>query len=311
MKSRLTDNLGSKLLALFIAVLLWFHAVTEKNYSVTRPVPLKVKNIPANLQIISDLPGSLLVTMRARGKILIELKFFKPYAEIDLRRAREGKNRVTVTPSDIKIPNDLNVRIESIEPMVINIELARKIRKKVSIVPLITGLTLNSYAVSRVKIIYPEDGKATLIGPAVWIKNVTHVFTDSISLNHLKGDSTFSVKIIPPDPRVKVLPESAKVKIFLEPREEARVKIPISFRNLGKNYDLRASHYYLFLTVSGAPSVLKDTTRITAYIDLKKFPPGDYILKPEVETPRLIDIVDVEPREVLVKIRKIGVKYPF
>ncbi len=311
MRGKITENLGSKLLALFIAVLLWFHAVTEKNYSVTRPVPLRVKNIPANLQVISDLPGSLLVTMRARGKILIELKFFKPYAEIDLRRAREGKNRITISPSDIKIPNDLDVKIESIEPMVLSVELARKIRKKVKVVPLITGIIQNSYAVSQIKVIYPLDERVTLIGPAVWIRNVTHVFTDSIPLNHIRGDSVLTVKVIPPDPRVTVVPESVRVKIFLEPRKEARIKIPVSFRNLGKNYDLKASHYYLYLTVSGAPSVLKDTTRITAYIDLKRFPPGDYILKPEVVAPRLIDVLDVEPHEILVKIRKIGVKYPF
>ncbi len=311
MKSRLTDNIGTKLLALFIAVLLWFHAITEKSYSVTRPVPLKFKDTPSNLQIISDVPGSLLVTMRARGKILIELKFFKPYAEIDLRRAKEGRNRVTISPSDIKIPNDLDVKIESIEPLVLNIELARKIKKKVKIVPLITGFTLNSFAVSGVKVVSPGDGMATLIGPSIWIKNVSHVFTDSIPLNHLKKDSTFTVKIIPPDPRVKTIPESARVRVFLEPRVEARVKIPVSFKNLAKNYSLKASHYYLYLTVSGAPSVLKDTTRIRAYIDLKSFPPGDYLLKPDVDAPGLIDVIGIEPEEILVKIRKIGVNYPF
>ena len=311
MLRKITENLGLKLLSLFIAVLVWFHAVTEKKYSVTRPVELEFKNIPAELQIITTPPESIMVTMRAKGKTLIELKFFKPVAVLNLSRAREGKNRFVITPQNIKIPNDLNVEIEDIKPAYIDITLARKVKRKVRVIPLITGLPADDFAVSEIKVVYPENGKATIEGPRIWLRGVTHVFTDSIPISRLRKDSVFTAKIIPPHKGVLVIPETARVFINLEKKASASIKIPISFKNVKRNYKLEASSYYLNVYISGAESVLKDSTRISASINLKGFPPGDYLLKPDIQKPPLIKIDSIAPYEVMVKLRKRGVKYPF
>ncbi len=311
MSKKLTSNMGLKILSLFIAALLWFNAVTEKTYTVTRKIPLIFKNPPAGLQIVSNPPDSILLTMSASGKTLIQLSFFKPVAIVDLSKAREGANRIVISKKNIRFPTDLSAKIVDIQPTFLNITLARKVRKKVKIVPLITGVPGKNLAVSKIKIEYPKNGRATLVGPRLWISKVTHIFTDSISINKLKKDSVFTVKLIPPHKGVKVIPESAKVHILLENRKSAWIKIPISFKNVKKSYHLEASSYYLKLQVSGAPSVLKDTVNINVSINLNKFPPGDYLLKPQIQKPDLIKIDSIEPAEILVKIRKIGVKYPF
>ncbi len=311
MSNRLTSNMGLKILSLFIAVLLWFNAVTEKTYTVTRKIPLIFKNAPAGLQIVSNPPDSVLLTMSASGKTLIQLSFFKPVAIIDLSKAREGENRIEISRKNIRFPTDLTAKVIDIQPTFLNITLVKKVRKKVKIIPLITGVPSKNLAVSKIKIEYPKSGKAILVGPRLWISRVTHIFTDSISINKLKKDSTFTVGLIPPHRGVKIIPDSAKVHIFLKNRETSWIKIPISFKNVKKNYHLQASSYYLKLLVSGAPNVMKDTVNINAYIDLNKFPPGDYLLKPQIKKPELMTIDSIEPPEILVKIRKIGVKYPF
>lgn len=311
MSKKLTSNIGLKILSLFIAVLIWFNAVTEKTYTVTRKIPLIFKNPPAGLQIVSNPPDSVLLTMSASGKTLIQLSFFKPVAIVNLSKAREGGNRIEISKKNIRFPTDLSAKIVNIQPTFLNVTLAKKVREKVKIIPLITGVPARNLAVSKIKIEYPKSGKAILVGPRLWISKVTHIFTDSISINKLKRDSVFRVKLIPPHEGVKVIPDSAKVHIFLERKETAWIKIPISFKNVKKNYHLEASSYYLKLQVSGAPSLLKDTVNINAFIDLNKFPPGDYLLKPQIQKPELIKIDSLEPVEILVKIRKIGVKYPF
>ena len=311
MLRKITQNFGLKLLSLFIAVLVWFNAVTEKKYSVTRPVELKFKNIPAGLQIISAPPESVMVTMRAKGKILIELKFFKPVAVINLSKAREGKNRVVITPQDIKIPNDLDVKIENVKPSYLDLTLARKVRKHVKVVPLVTGLPGDDFAVSEIKVIYPKNAIAIIEGPRIWLSGVSHVFTDSIPISRLRKDSIFTTRIIPPHEGVIVKPETSRVFVNLEKKATARIRIPLSFKNVKRNYKLEASSYYLDIYVSGAESVLKDTTKISASIDLRGFPAGDYLLKPEVQKPPLLRIDSIVPNEIMVKLRKRGVKYPF
>jgi hypothetical protein len=73
MKSALTRNLGWKLLALLLALVLWFHLATEKTYERTFKARIYGDNLPSDIYIDEISPESIDVSIAASGKQILKL----------------------------------------------------------------------------------------------------------------------------------------------------------------------------------------------------------------------------------------------
>ena len=71
MRIWMIDNLAIKIGALLIALFLWFHAVTEKEYEVKRQVPIQITAIPEDLVLAKPSPTEAVIRLRGKGKQLI------------------------------------------------------------------------------------------------------------------------------------------------------------------------------------------------------------------------------------------------
>jgi YbbR domain-containing protein len=73
MKSALTRNLGWKLLALLLALVLWFHLATEKTYERTFKARIFGDNLASNIFIDEISPEIIDVSIAASGKQIMKL----------------------------------------------------------------------------------------------------------------------------------------------------------------------------------------------------------------------------------------------
>jgi YbbR domain-containing protein len=73
LKEKLYSNLGWKIVALLLAVVLWFHVATEKVYEKTFPVNIQTIGLRNNLQVDDISPASSDVSVAATGKQLLQL----------------------------------------------------------------------------------------------------------------------------------------------------------------------------------------------------------------------------------------------
>jgi YbbR domain-containing protein len=73
LRDKLFSNLGWKVAAFLLALVLWFHVATEKIYEKTFPVNIQVVGLRRNLQIESIEPPSMAISTVANGKQLLQL----------------------------------------------------------------------------------------------------------------------------------------------------------------------------------------------------------------------------------------------
>jgi hypothetical protein len=182
-------NPGTKLLALVIALLVWFvlsgqrrERISERSYR----IPLSIVNIPARTIIASPVPPAADVRVRGPFTALRQLEPDRLEAVIDLLGSALGEKVHTLEPEDINVPQD--VEIISIAPGEVRIVLDTLAGRHLPIVPNLTGEPAPGAQVVDVLV---EPRVARVIGPATALAKMKSVTTDPISV--ASRAATFSV----------------------------------------------------------------------------------------------------------------------
>ena len=66
-------NFGFKIVAVVMALLLWFHVATEKVYEYTKSFPVEMSNVPEGLVLAREVPKEIQVKIQGKGKELLKL----------------------------------------------------------------------------------------------------------------------------------------------------------------------------------------------------------------------------------------------
>ncbi|MEO8349360.1 MAG: CdaR family protein [Acidobacteriota bacterium] len=195
-------NLGLKLLALAIALGVWFalsgqrrERISERSYR----IPLSLINIPAPTMVASPLPGGVDVRVRGPFTALRQLEPEKLEAVIDLRNAPPGERQYRFAPEDINVPPE--VEIIAIAPAGVRIALDRIGDKLLPIVPDLSGDVAAGFEVVGVT---ADPRVARIVGPAAALEKMTGVGTEPISLANRSATFSATTTVYPNAPGVRV-----------------------------------------------------------------------------------------------------------
>jgi YbbR domain-containing protein len=195
-------NLGTKLLSLAIAILVWFvfsaqqrERISERSYR----IPLSVANVPPATLIASPLPPTIEVRVRGPFTALRQLDPVKLEAVVDLTGASRGEKIYRLAPEDVNVPQE--VEVIAIAPSEIRIALDTTAEKSLPIVARVTGKPAEGYEVSEVVV---EPRVARLLGPASAVAPMTSVETDPISLANRSATFSVPATVIADAPGVRV-----------------------------------------------------------------------------------------------------------
>ncbi len=185
----LLRNLGLKILALGIALLVWFvlsaqrrERISERSYRIA----LSVVNIPARTIIASPVPPTVDVRVRGPFTALRQVDPDKIEAVIDLQGATRGERLYRLAPEDINVAPEIEVI--AISPAEVRIVLDAVSEKVLPIAPNVTGTPAAGYAVGDVSV---EPRSARIAGPSAVLAKMMSVSTDPISIS--ERSTTFSV----------------------------------------------------------------------------------------------------------------------
>src|SRR5438552_18910592 len=149
----LLRNLGTKILALAIAVLIWFvfsaqqrERISERTYR----IPLSVANVPPGALIASPLPGGVEVRVRGPFTALRQLDPDKLEAVIDLTKAPRGEKIYRLAPEDVNVPE--GVEVIAITPADVRLVLDATAEKSLPITANVTGKPAAGYEIAEVSI---------------------------------------------------------------------------------------------------------------------------------------------------------------
>jgi YbbR domain-containing protein len=198
----LLRNLGLKVLALAIALIVWFVFAAQRRERIserTYAIPLSLVNIPPRMVVASPLPPSVEVRVRGPFTALRQLDPAKLEAVIDLADATRGEKLYRLAPEDINVPQE--VEVIAISPAQFRIVLDAMAEKSVPIVPNVIGQPSPGHEVTEVVV---EPRYARLTGPASILSPMSQVTTDPVSIGDRSATLSVPATVLPDTPGVRV-----------------------------------------------------------------------------------------------------------
>lgn len=224
MKDLLGKNLVYKLVAVFLAVVLWFNASDQQNVYQEQvfKVPLEIRNLPSSL-VVTDLPASVEVEVEGKWGVVDKVNARDFSAFVGLETYKAGKNEV---PVEVTVPP--GVRLVNVNPSTIIVQLANMASVQLPVVADIRGGAAEGFRALPAVI---EPAEVIVNGPQTLLDKIRSARV-KVNLNDAQEDW---VKVLPITLNgqskddafnVTIEPKTAKVYIPIVPAEQGKV-VPI------------------------------------------------------------------------------------
>ncbi len=203
---------GLRLLALGIAIALWFSISLEKRQALSeRLVEASVSYDRPRGFIVLDQVPSVRVRLRGGSKQVRQLNPFQVSVQVELPRAGSGRFDVNLGPENVLLPEGLQV--VSVEPNAIRVELEEEGTRRLPVVPKIVGEPAAG-AVAEEPEVFPNQ--VLVSGPKSLLRRTESLATIPISLVGHSVSFEVEVPVVPPDPLVQIVqPSRVTVRIPL------------------------------------------------------------------------------------------------
>jgi YbbR domain-containing protein len=209
----ITANLGWKLLALLIAVVLWIAIEREPELATSISVPIEFKNVPDDLDIGSNQPDRVRLEIRGPSGRLSRDNLADLAVILDLQDAGPGERTYNIRPANINLPS--GVSFDRALPSQITLRFDKLLTKEVEIhVPPYSKGPPDGYRVRSYTLAPP---KTFIRGPEERVKSMTHVTLDPVDLSGVISQAEFTTHVNVGDPQVRLeVPGSVKLRVTLE-----------------------------------------------------------------------------------------------
>ncbi|HEX9749703.1 MAG TPA: hypothetical protein VGB22_00220 [candidate division Zixibacteria bacterium] len=182
-------NLGLKIVAVVLALLLWFHAVTNRDYEITLDFRLDYVEMPESLAIAQPPPSTIGARVRGNGKRLFALWWRGDRTwPISMSEATVGEYPITLGHEgmprfgieDIEVVDILQrgewaLLIDSVGSKTVGVYTTERFAAAEQFIP-VGPLTLTPDTVRlhgpRSQLAQIDSVALTVIGSAVWVRNI-------------------------------------------------------------------------------------------------------------------------------------------
>lgn len=203
----------SMLVSLALAFFLWLALAGQDTSTLDLTVPLELANLPSELAIKTEVPGSVTVQVlanTAQGRFLADRKL---HLWLNVASAKEGLNGFQITDDSLDLPR--GVQLRKITPSIIEFEAVKLSDKMVPIKPVVSGQVNMAY---RIKSLIIEPDQAFLKGPHELLENIEEISTAPIALEGLTQNHITTVTLPTTDlgPGLEVSPKEIRAIISVE-----------------------------------------------------------------------------------------------
>jgi YbbR domain-containing protein len=205
-----TTNIWLKLASLILAIALWFFVISNSRSGIIMDVPIKFINIPPALEVV-EAPKTVSVGIEGWERLLENLKQESISVVIDLSKSKTGKNFFSLSEENIKLPKTL--LITSISPRTISLILEERLRKEVSVKPVIIGLPAEGFAVKDISVV-PE--KVMIEGPRSVITRIYKVKTEPVDITGIDKDLHYNTFLDLARSNVRINTHEVEVNVFVK-----------------------------------------------------------------------------------------------
>ncbi len=299
----ITKDMPLKIIALLLAVILWFYVTGIKNSERIIDIPLEIINLPDNTMVLSPLPQKITLKVRGPRNILFRLPSADLKYSIDAGGMQFGTNVFYFTGDQLELPS--GVQVIWMSPSSLTIVLSETIRKKLTVVPKFEGAPGKGYQVTNYRILPSE---IEIEGTKDSLKGIEKIYTRPIDISGETGDlKGISVLLNTDGLNYKYIEtDTVNVDVFIAPNYITKVLSNMRITVKGGGAEFRIFPEAVDLQIRGPENLLEafPLKEIEVYINIENMPPGHYTVKPTVEVPDDIVVEAIRPENIDLTIKK-------
>lgn len=301
-----TINIVIKLIAVLLAIFLWFNVITQKKYEHRFDLPVTEIDLPAKFGVMTSLPESLSVVVEAEGKKLLRDDWQKAGLRIKAGRLKRGLNILEINTESVVLVRGEEIEIKEISGLAsleIRLDQIDSVLKPVA--SRLAIVTAEGYTVVTGKgSINPIQTMVT--GPAALLRQIDSIFTEQKIIDDVDGSTELMLALeVPFGMSFTTAHDSARVETVVEPIKTRRLEnVTVTMVDPKTMRVISAGSYrkcvidpaQVTLEVTGPASLInslkKGQIKVTAEIPYEKF---DGYVEPNVILPDGITLLSISP----------------
>jgi hypothetical protein len=293
-------NITIKLLAILLAVLLWFNVITEKQYEHEMTLPITDIEFPSALGPVSDLPDSLTIKVLAEGKKLLRSDWKRAGLRIRGTRLSRGVNTLELNVETVSLIRGDNVTlldIPEVAPVTVRMDRIDSMFKAVA--PRVAAVPDDGYMVVSGKgDVSPSH--IWIIGPRQLLHQIDSVYTEQRVIDDVRDSFSVVVKLQNPNPRSIILRrDSAEVEVIVDKTGRRELnQIPVAVQSRATTNPI-VDPPQISITVEGPESLIKSITalNVRAFVNISA-PGQSAYARPVLELPDNVTVLGMRPDSV-------------
>jgi hypothetical protein len=250
----LLDNLGIKLVALLLALLIYLNVYTDRPATLIVSFPIQIGDLADTLSLSGAVPSAVQAELRGTGKQLIRLRLTEPPVKISLAGVGAGHFERALTSADLPLPSDVEIQVERVvSPRTVELQVDRKRSRRLPVAARVEGLPAGGVVWTGMLDVEPATVEVS--GPEKEIAALDSVRLDPVRLSGKRDTVQVAVGAEALPDWCVMEPEQVTVSVPLEPEATRRMTVRVE--------DPRGASRYLVvpervtLTLSGPRSQFK------------------------------------------------------
>ena len=249
----LLDNLGIKLVALLLALLVYLNVYTDRPATLIVSFPLQIAELPDSLSLSGPVPSAVQAELRGTGKQLIRMRLTEPPVRLSLAGVGTGRYERALTSADLPLPSDVEIQVERlVSPRTVELQVDRKRSRRLPVAARVEGLPAGGVVWTGG--LEMEPAFVNVTGPEREIVGLDSVRLDAVRIGGKRDTLRVSVGADALPDWCVMEPEQVRLTLPLEPEATRRVTLQVESPRGAAGYAVIPER--VTLTVSAPRSIL-------------------------------------------------------
>jgi YbbR domain-containing protein len=237
LRTLLLDNLGLKLVALLLAVLVYLNVYTDRPATMIVSFPIQVVDLPESLSLAGSAPAAVQAELRGTAKQLIRLRVTEPPVKVSLAGVGVGHFERALGVEDLPLPAGTQVQLDRlVSPRTIELQVDRKISRLLRVAPTIDGQPAPTVIWDGT---FETDPKrVTVTGPIAALARLDSVRLQPVSVAGKRDTVVARVGALELPDWCSMDPERVEVLVPLELRLIRRVPVEVEAPHGASDYEI-------------------------------------------------------------------------
>lgn len=225
----------------FVSFCFWLLQVLNDDYETELSIPLRMKNVPENVVLTSELPKELKIGVKDRGTVLVNYLLGQTLypVTIDFTDFQDKGTQVRILSNTLqkRIASQLNqsTKLSTIKPDTLELIYTRGEGKKIPVKLRGEVSADRPYYLSEV--IYSPDS-VMVYAPKEILDTITSAFTESLYIEQIADTTRQRVELMPVK-GAKFTPSYCDLTFLVDMYSEKTVEVPVQGVNFPKDKQLR------------------------------------------------------------------------